>query len=194
MTTADGIDRRSALLGGLVAGGSLVAPAVAQPAPPAQPADALAAAAARFPALAITAVPVLELLVEVGARLDAGAGPLGQRWVVPITGGRFRGRGLAGRVLPGGADRQLVRPDGIRELHATYELAADDGAILMVDNQVIVDERPLAEGKARYARSVVRVHAPAGPHDWLNRRLMIGTLDSLRPAVAAVFLRFHQIG
>lgn len=135
----------------------------------------------------------MELLVETGQGIDIGPGPWGYRRMVPITGGSFRGHGLTGIVLPGGADRQLIRRDGIRELDATYELRADDGTILMVRNRVIVDDTRKEENLRRYARSVVQVQAPDGPHAWLNRRILIGTLDSLRPQRPFVFLRFFVL-
>jgi hypothetical protein len=133
----------------------------------------------------------LEIMAQTGATIEVGQGPDGMRRIVPVIGGVFRGSGsLSGTVLPG-ADRQRVRPDGVRELDAIYELAADDGTVLMVHNSVLVDDRQPPAGWPRYARSVVRITAPDGPHAWLNRRILIGTLDSLRPAQPYVFLRFY---
>lgn len=40
---------------------------------------------------------------------DLGATPLGRRRIIGITGGKFTGPRLSGRVLPGGADWQLIR-------------------------------------------------------------------------------------
>jgi hypothetical protein len=81
-------------------------------------------------------------------------------------------------VLPGGADRQLLRPDGVKELDALYEMETHDGAAITVRNRVLVDD-PSPDG--RYARSVLQLTAPDGPHAWLNRRVFVGTLASLRP-------------
>jgi hypothetical protein len=41
----------------------------------------------------------------------------------------------------------------------------------------------------RYALSRIRFTAPQGPHAWLNRRLFVGALQSLRPAREAVLVR-----
>lgn len=153
------------------------------------PADLIA----RFPEEAPRARLVMSVVAKTGDTLDVGEGPDGARRIVPIIGGTFTGEGgLRGAVLPGGADRQRLRPDGIRELDATYELRTDDGVILMVHNQVLVDAR---EGgtPGRYVRSVVRVVAPAGRYEWLNRRLLIGTLASLRPSQPYVLLRFYEV-
>jgi hypothetical protein len=49
--------------------------------------------------------------VALAPMLDIGQGPNGYRRIIPITGGRFDGR-ISGEILPGGADWNLVRPDG----------------------------------------------------------------------------------
>lgn len=145
----------------------------------------------RFPSLYPQFRTALEVVAEVGDAIEVGQGPRGRQRIVPIIGGEFRGPGLAGRLLPGGADRQTIRADGIRELDAIYELKADDGTVLMIRNRVIIDTKQPPTGESRYVRSVVVVTAPEGEHDWLNRRVLLGTLHSLRPAEPLVFLRFH---
>ena len=131
-----------------------------------------------------------EAQVDIGERQSLGHGPRGERFIVPILGGRFEGPRLRGTVLPGGADRQLLRADGVKELDALYELQTDDGAVITVRNRVLIDE---SATPARYARSVLQLSAPAGPHDWLNRRVFVGTLHSLRPARAAVCIRVYEL-
>lgn len=129
-------------------------------------------------------------IVDVADRLDLGPSPLGQRYMVPILGGAFYAgpgfEGLNGKVLSGGADRQLLRSDGIKELDALYEMQADNGDILAIRNNVIVDETRQPE---RYAMSVISVTAPEGAWDWLNRRVVLGTLQSARPNRQAVVVR-----
>ena len=128
--------------------------------------------------------------VLIGDRQALGASPLGARFIVPILGGDFEGPLLRGRVLPGGADRQLLRADGVKELDALYELQLHDGTVLTVRNRVTVDEQV----QPRYARSVVQVTAPAGPWDWLNRRGLVGGLQSLRPQAQAVLVSVFLLG
>ncbi len=96
--------------------------------------------------------------VSPASRPCGHGGAAGHRFIVPILGGEFEGPRLCGRVRPGGADRQLLRPDGVRELDALYELEADDGAVLTVRNRVLIDD---AAPQGRYARSVLQVLAPA---------------------------------
>ena len=92
-------------------------------------------------------------------------------------------------MLPGGADRQWLRPDGIKELDALYEMQLDDGTVLTVRNRVIVDESL----QPRYARSVLRVDAPAGPWAALTRRCLVGSLQSLRPQAPAVLVNVFSL-
>jgi hypothetical protein len=128
--------------------------------------------------------------VDIAEREPLGHGALGERFIVPILGGRFWGgpgfESLSGRVRPGGADRQQLRPDGVKELRAEYEMQTHDGAVLTVDNRVLIDE---SRQPARYAMSKLSVKAPQGPHDWLNRRIIVGTLQLLRPQREAVLVR-----
>lgn len=129
-------------------------------------------------------------IVDVADRIDLGATSNGHRYMVPILGGAFYAGpgvdGLTGKVLSGGADRQVLRADGIKELDALYEMQTADGAVITVRNRVIVDEKRVPD---RYAMSVISATAPNGRFDWLNRRLLIGTLQSARPDRQAVVVR-----
>ena len=129
-------------------------------------------------------------LVDIGERRDLGPSGGGHRYMIDILGGSFEGPLLRGRVLPGGADRQWLRPDGVKELDALYEMQTDDGTVLTVRNRVVIDE---AAPGGRYARSTVRITAPDGPHAWLGRRCFVGTLQGLMPAQAVVRITVYQV-
>ena len=133
---------------------------------------------------------VYEARVDIGERRALGGTAVGERFIIDILGGDFEVPLLRGRVLPGGADRQLLRPDGVKQLHAVYEMQTDDGAVLTIDNRVVIDE---AATPQRYARSVVAITAPAGPHEWLNRRVFVGTVHSLQPERNAVAIRIYLV-
>lgn len=131
----------------------------------------------QIPPLALHHRMLWEAEVEIGPMQALGPGPLGERRIVPILGGRFRGGpdmpGFHGSILPGGADRQLVRRDGVTELDALYEMQAHDGAVLTIRNRVVID-RTLPEP---YRMSRIEVSAPDGPWAVLSRRLIVGTLQ-----------------
>ena len=86
----------------------------------------------------VSVTPTLQLLytssINIAAPLDVGTTPHGQRRVINITGGAFAGPRLSGRILPGGADWQIVRRDGIVEVDARYTLDTDDGALIYITN------------------------------------------------------------
>jgi hypothetical protein len=59
---------------------------------------------------------IAQLIVHVLEPIEAGRNIRGSRRLIPITGGQVTGPRLFGRVLPGGADHQLIRTDGISEM------------------------------------------------------------------------------
>jgi len=132
---------------------------------------------------------IYEALIDLLPNMDLGDGPLGHRRMVPIIGGVFEGPRLRGKVLPGGADRQLLRKDGVLKLDALYELQTDDGAVITVHNTVTIHTPP--DGP-RYAFSTIDITAPTGPHDWLNRYAYVGTLHSQAPR-PQVLIRVYRL-
>jgi hypothetical protein len=86
----------------------------------------------------VSVTPALRFLytskIEIAAPLDLGPAPYGRRRVINITGGAFSGPRLSGRILPGGADWQIVRGDGIVEVDARYTLETHDGARIYITN------------------------------------------------------------
>jgi hypothetical protein len=133
---------------------------------------------------------VFEAQVDIAENEDLGSGPLGGRRIVPILGGTFAGPDIRGTVRPGGADRQLIRDDGVRHLHALYELETDDGAVLTISNRALIHD---PEDGPRYAFSTLEITAPEGRHDWLNRRVFVGTVNTMRPERQAVRIRVFAL-
>ena len=118
-----------------------------------------------------------------------GATPLGGRRIVPITGGSFagpgNGAGIAGTVLPGGADWQLLRADGSLLITADYMIETDDHVQIRVHNAGVVVHG--ANGKPAYFRTSPEFEAPMGKYGWLNDAVFVGEVagngDKLHPAV-----------
>jgi hypothetical protein len=136
-----------------------------------------------------TLEPVYEAVIDIAPGETLGKGPLGERFRVPITGGEFHGAGLKGKVLAGGADRQLLRADGVKQLDALYEMQTEDGAVLTVRNQVLVH----GTGSERYAFSTINIQAPDGPYGWLNKAVYVGSLTSLKPGKDAVLVKVYRV-
>ena len=77
---------------------------------------------------------VFELRAQVGPPLELGDVAHGRRRIVPILGGTFSGGGMKGRIVPGGADWQIVHEDGLTELDTRYTLETDTGDLIYVQN------------------------------------------------------------
>ena len=179
--TGPGTLRRDVLALALAAGGSTAALADDAAPPPLAPDIPLVLPRTEF---------AYEAIVDIAPSITIGDAPLGRRFMVPILGGRFAGPRIRGTVLPGGADRQLLRRDGVKELDALYELRAEDGAVITVRNRVVIDTPPTGP---RYLFSRLDITAPEGPHDWLNRAVFVGTLNPLPPERHAVLIRVYRV-
>ena len=141
-----------------------------------------------------------ELDVEVGAPLDLGQTQAGHRRIVPIAGGVVSGPRLAGRVLPVGADWQILRPDGTAELEARYTIQTSAGAVIYVVNRGIRHGPPevldrLNRGErvdpaSYYFRSVATFETSAEECLWLTRAIILGVGERYPDKVA---LRFWEV-
>ena len=129
--------------------------------------------------------PLFRAEITLAAPQELGATPLGRRRVIPITGGSFSGERLSGRVLPGGADWQVIRADGVADLDARYTLQTGDGALIYVRNKGYrhgPDEvmKRLAAGEAvdptlYYMRTTPWFETGDARYAWLNRIVCLGT-------------------
>ena len=118
---------------------------------------------------------VFDANVTIGGLLNFGKSKYGERRIIPITGGTFKGPNIEGIVVPGGADWQLTRPDGDVELYARYTLKTNDGALIQVQNRALMQMSK--DGKPPYTRSVIGFEAPSdSKHAWLNHAVFLGTL------------------
>ncbi|NIE64218.1 DUF3237 domain-containing protein [Burkholderia sp. Ax-1719] len=137
-----------------------------------------------------TAQLVMEITCDLAPTMSLGTSPIGERRMVPIVGGSFSGPDIHGVVLAGGADRQLVRQDGFKQLSATYELKTDDGAVISVSNHVLAPAQR-APGQAVFSN--IDLVAPQGKYGWINNDVYVGTLDSLKPGRDAVLIRIYKL-
>jgi len=104
-----------------------------------------------------------------------------------VKSGLVEGPRLNGRVVDfSGADWATVRTDGVVELNAHYLLEASDGALIYIRNLgYVYGARPAAASGAPeaaqaaasrpgYFRCTPYFRAPEGPHEWLNRTVIVG--------------------
>ena len=148
--------------------------------------------------------PQLEFIfavrVTVSAPLDLGDVAKGGRRIIPISGGEFSGPQMRGTVIPGGADWQVLRHDGVAELEARYTLRTDDGALIYVRNLALRHGPPeviaaLAAGEpvspgSYYFRGTTFFETGAARYAWLTKTIVVCTGER---APASVRLRFYQL-
>lgn len=126
-----------------------------------------------------------DLTVQVDKSQEVGRTARGLRRLIPILGGDAVGDGWRARVLPGGADFQLVVNDTLAELDARYVLETDGGDLIYVRNRAIRSGPPelmarLVRGEPvdpgliyfRCSPSLETVSASLG---WINERMFVGT-------------------
>ena len=129
--------------------------------------------------------PLCSAKITLAPPRELGETPHGRRRIIEITGGSFSGPKLSGRVLPGGADWQIIRSDGVAILDARYTLETSDGALLYVENRgyrhgpVDVIAR-LARGEdvdpsLYYMRTTPWFDTSDARYAWLNRTVCIAT-------------------
>lgn len=135
-----------------------------------------------MPDFGLAREPMCTLEVEVARPVlsYAGAGGIEKR-MIAITGGRVSG-GLAGRVLPGGADFQTVYPDGRADIMARYCLEVAEGIVEVESRGLRVGPPEViarlgrgerVEPGAYYFRTAVRLTSSAPALDRLTRRLYV---------------------
>lgn len=152
-----------------------------------------------------TLQPVLDLQVEVAAPVEVGDIGAGLRRLIPILGGRVQAcasrGGWQARVLPGGADFQLIIAGRHARLDARYVIETDAGDRVFVTNHAVRSGpaelmEQLSRGEAvdpakLYFRCVPSFEVAAPSLAWLTQRLFIGT-GARHPA--QVEMRFFEVG
>lgn len=141
-----------------------------------------------------------EVAVEVHAPLDLGVTQAGHRRVIPIASGVVSGPKLQGRILPGGADWQILRPDGTADLDARYTIQADDGALIYVVNHGVrhgpaevlarLNRGERVDPASYYFRSAATFETSAPQFAWLTRAVVVGVGERYPDKVA---IRFWEL-
>jgi len=137
--------------------------------------------------------PIFSIHAELGDIQHFGRTPYGERRVIDILGGRVDGARLKGRILPGGADWQIVRPDGVTDISARYAIEAESGGRILVASDGLRHGPPdviarLSRGEdvephLYYFRTLMRFETADPDLDWLNRILALARGARRRNAV-----------
>ena len=128
---------------------------------------------------------VFTITARIGEVTTAGEIGTGVRRIIPIIGGEVKGETINGKVLPFGADFQIIRPNELIELEAKYAFETDDGAVVYVENKGIrfgpVDLlQKLKRGEPVdpdliYCRTVPKFETGAEKYRWLMESMFIAS-------------------
>ncbi|GAA4379768.1 DUF3237 domain-containing protein [Paeniglutamicibacter cryotolerans] len=124
------------------------------------------------------------LSIEVATPIEVGPTLEGTRRVIPIQGGTVSGPRLNGRILPGGADFQLLTSDTLTELEAKYVIETTSGERIYVANFGLRTGTPediaaLVRGEEVpperiYFRCTPRLLSAGEEWGWLASRIILG--------------------
>lgn len=127
---------------------------------------------------------VFGLSIRIAQPIVAGDFGYATRRVIPIEGGEVQGEGIRGKILAGGADFQLIRPNGFTEVEAKYAFETDDGAVIYIENVGIrfgpkealekIKRGEPVDQKLIYFRTVPRFETGSEKYRWLMESLFIG--------------------
>jgi Protein of unknown function (DUF3237) len=121
-------------------------------------------------------------IAEVTTAGDIGHGV---RRIIPIVGGEVKGEKVNGRVLPSGADFQIIRPNELIDLEARYAFETDDGAVVYVENRGIrfgpvellqkLKRGEPVDPKLIYFRTVPKFETGHQNYRWLMEHIFIAS-------------------
>lgn len=125
-----------------------------------------------------------DLSVHVDTPQEVGPTAHGIRRLIPILGGTVQGADWSARVLPGGADFQLIVTPRMAELDARYTLETDGGELIFVHNRAIRVAEPeitarLMRGEAVdpaliYFRCSPSFETASTRLQWITERMFLG--------------------
>jgi hypothetical protein len=118
---------------------------------------------------------------------------LGQRRIVPITGGSFHGPQFNGEILNNGADWQVVTADGVAIIDTRYLLKADDGSLIYLQTRgyrygppevmAEVAKGHTVDPNKYYFRMYMNFETSSKKYAWVNHALAVGSAMRLGQAV-----------
>jgi len=145
------------------------------------------------PAHPPTSTFIARLEIRVDPPIELGENVQGKRRFIAITGGRVSGERLSGVVLPGGGDWQIIRPDGVADLHARYFLETDGGERIEVENvgfrhgpaEVMqrLQQGESVSPEAYYFHTTPRFFTTSPDYAWLTRTVFLGKAERTRDNV-----------
>ncbi len=132
---------------------------------------------------ALNCEPLFIFQIEVKPPSIIGATPGYDRRIGEITGGRFEGAQLQGKILSGGSDWQSLRADGTTTLNVRLVMETDDGVLIGMTYQgmrhgpkEVMDRIARGENVSPseyYMRATPYYETASEKYGWLNRIISV---------------------
>ena len=133
---------------------------------------------------------LFDLTIDLHPIQTLGKTPLGERRIVPVSGGSFAGERLRGEILPhAGSDLLLTRLDGSNQQDVRLVLRTDDDALILMTYRGVRHSSPevaarIAKGEVvpsseYYLRTAPFFETAAPRYAWLNTIVSIGIGERL---------------
>jgi hypothetical protein len=127
---------------------------------------------------------VFTITAKIGDVVSAGEIGTGVRRIIPIIGGEVQGM-VRGKVLPLGADFQIIRPSELIDLEAKYAFETDDGATVYVENKGIrfgptdllqkLKRGEAVDPKLIYFRTIPKFETGHENYRWLMEHIFVAS-------------------
>jgi len=145
--------------------------------------------------------PIFIFQIDVKPPSIIGATPGFDRRIGEITGGRFEGERLHGKILSGGSDWQSLRADGTTTLNVRLVMQADDGALIGMTYlgmrhgpKEVLDRITRGESVSPteyYMRATPYYETASEKYGWLNR--IVSVAFGHRMAGGAIYQVFEVL-
>ena len=129
--------------------------------------------------------PEFTYTAELAEPQIVGPGPYGLRQVLAVTGGKVTGNRFSGIAAPGGGDWLLAGEDGYGRLDVRAQFYTDDGAVIYMSYQGLVEVTEAAAGALgggttgtdfgdHYFITTPRLESGDPKYAWVNQSIFVG--------------------
>jgi len=130
-------------------------------------------------------IPEFSYTAELAEPQVVGPGPYGVRQVLPVTGGTVTGDRLSGTAAIGGGDWLLAGDDGFGRLDVRAQFNTDDGAVIYMSYQGLVEVTEAAAAALtggdsstnfgdHYFVTTPRLECGDARYGWVNQTIFVG--------------------
>lgn len=128
--------------------------------------------------------PLMTYRADLAPPQEVGTGPFGTRMIFEVTGGHFESDHMRGKLRTCGGDWLLVGPDGYGRLNVRATLETDDGALLYMHYNGVIEMNEAVTGALgggaatdygdQYFMTAPHWETGDSRYAWLNQVVTVG--------------------